>query len=144
MSQKHASSARLSTAAGAAAAAAGVQPRDLELLPLALTVQQVAEFMQVSNAAVYDLIRQKQLLAFKVGNVYRVTRKCLAEFCGLGEADLLSKQQKRRDEVDALLARYRLAQDEVSRVSGRLLELGVLVKEPEPQYAQLRVNGNGW
>ncbi len=44
------------------------------------TPEQVAEYLQVSPATVYGLIRQGRLIAFRVGQQYRVSRENLDLF----------------------------------------------------------------
>lgn len=106
--------------------------RDLSELRAILTVSEVAAVIQVAPPKIYDLIRSGELPSVRVGNQYRVTRAALAKFLGVCEDDLADAREKRRAEVEALLARYRVAADECSRVTARLLELGVAVTEPRP------------
>jgi len=107
--------------------------KDIAALPSVLTVAQAAEFLQTGTNTVYELVWSKQLDSFKIGSTIRITRKSVAKFCGLDEADVELARERRRAEVDALLARYRIAADECSRVTARLLELGVALAEPPPR-----------
>jgi len=101
--------------------------RDLGSLGAVLTVKQAADVLQLGTNRTYDLIRSGELKAVKVGSVYRIPRASLQQFLGVSESDLLSQQQARREQVDLLLVRYRAASDELSRVAGQLVELGVVV-----------------
>jgi excisionase family DNA binding protein len=110
--------------------------RDLSELAPVLTIEQVADVLQLGRAKVYELVRSGELPAARLGSHYRVLRRSLAAYLGCDDTDLTDAREKRREEVDALLARYRLAQDEVSRVTARLLELGVAVAEPAPHASR--------
>jgi excisionase family DNA binding protein len=45
-----------------------------------MTPEQVAEYLQVSSATVYGCIRQGKLVAFRVGQQYRISRENLDLF----------------------------------------------------------------
>jgi excisionase family DNA binding protein len=49
-------------------------------MPAIMTPDQVAEYLQVSRATVYRLIRAGELDAVRVGRSYRVRREALQEF----------------------------------------------------------------
>lgn len=51
-----------------------------EKLPLALTVEQTAQVLQLGKALVYDMIRSGRLRSFRVGLKIRVPRSALIEF----------------------------------------------------------------
>jgi excisionase family DNA binding protein len=110
-----------------------VQLKELAALDPVLTVEQVADVLKIGKNFAYDLLRTNRIKGVKVGGHYRIPRKSLEQFLGVDEADLLNARERRRAEVDALLARYRLAADECSRVTARLLELGVALAEPAPR-----------
>jgi excisionase family DNA binding protein len=112
-----------------------METRDLGELPGILTVREVAAFLKIGADATYRLIREKKLTAVKVGRYLRVSRRSLAAFCGVDDGDLATARDRRREEVDTLLARYRAASDEVARCAARLAELGVSLEAPKPQSA---------
>jgi excisionase family DNA binding protein len=54
------------------------QHRDSEIMPEQLmTLEQVAEYLNVDRFTVYRLLSQKELPAFKVGNQWRFKRKLI-------------------------------------------------------------------
>lgn len=62
-----------------------------------LTPQQVADYLQLSTAAVYRLIRRKQLAASRIGRSYRIPREDLDAF--------LIANSTRPEVQEALIAR---------------------------------------
>lgn len=57
-----------------------------DTLPLALTVQQVADILSVSQNTAYGLIHSNRIEAVSVGRQYRVSRKALLDFLGMSAA----------------------------------------------------------
>lgn len=53
---------------------------DHDTRPLTLTVDQVADHLQVSKRSVFNLIQKGELKSFKVGGSRRVTWQALDEF----------------------------------------------------------------
>ncbi len=59
---------------------------NIESLPLALTVQELADVLSISINTVYKLIYGEQIKAVKVGRQYRISRKALLDFLGMTAA----------------------------------------------------------
>lgn len=60
---------------------------------LVFTPEQVAEILNVSKGTVYQLISKGEILAKKLGNVYRIPRRSIAfAFDGL-DADIIDAEQ---------------------------------------------------
>lgn len=57
-----------------------VRPESFDKLPLALTVSETAELLQLGKSSVYALVRCGQLRSLRVGRKIRVPRSALAEF----------------------------------------------------------------
>lgn len=47
--------------------------------PDVLTVPDVQALLQIKKAAVYTMIKRKQILAFRIGSAYRIPKKGLME-----------------------------------------------------------------
>lgn len=63
-------------------------------LPKVYTPEQVAEILQLSKNTVYDLIGRGEIIAKKIGKVYRIPQSSLSfVFTGLDE-DLYKAQQE--------------------------------------------------
>jgi len=68
------------------------------LQPKTYTPKQVAEILQLSKNTVYRLIRKGEIIAKKVGKVYRIPVGSISfVFCGMDE-DILKRQKE--DEVN--------------------------------------------
>ena len=64
------------------------------LAPKVYTPEQAAEILQLSKSTIYDLISRGEIIAKKIGGVYRITQKSLSfVFSGLDE-DILELQEK--------------------------------------------------
>lgn len=79
-------------------------------LPKIYTPEQVAEILQLSKNTVYELIQRGEIIAKKIGRVYRIPRSSLSfVFTGLDE-DLYKAEQedlKNIDKVHKVLAKIR-------------------------------------
>lgn len=65
-----------------------------QVLPKAYTPEQVAEMLQLSKNTVYQLISRGEIVAKKIGKVYRIPQNSLAFlFTGLDE-DLYQAQKE--------------------------------------------------
>lgn len=63
-------------------------------LPKVYTPEQVAEILQLSKNTVYDLIARGEIIAKKIGKVYRIPQSSLSfMFTGLDE-DIYKAQQE--------------------------------------------------
>lgn len=56
------------------------RPENFDTLPLALTVAETAELLQLGKSSVYALVRCGQLRCLRVGRKIRVPRSALLEF----------------------------------------------------------------
>jgi len=64
------------------------------LAPKVYTPEQAAEILQLSKSTIYDLISRGEIIAKKIGGVYRIPQKSLSfVFSGLDE-DILELQEK--------------------------------------------------
>lgn len=79
-------------------------------LPKIYTPEQVAEILQLSKNTVYQLIQKGEIIAKKIGKVYRIPQSSLLfVFTGLDE-DLYKAEQedlKNIDKVHKVLAKIR-------------------------------------
>lgn len=79
-------------------------------LPKIYTPEQVAKILQLSKNTVYELIQRGEIIAKKIGRVYRIPRSSLSfVFTGLDE-DLYKAEQedlKNIDKVHKVLAKIR-------------------------------------
>lgn len=79
-------------------------------LPKIYTPEQVAEILQLSKNTVYGLIQRGEIIAKKIGKVYRIPRSSLSfVFTGLDE-DLYKAEQedlKNIDKVHKILVKIR-------------------------------------
>lgn len=67
---------------------------DINQLPKVYTPEQVAEILQLSKNTVYDLISRGEIVAKKVGKVYRIPASSLSfVFTGL-DSDLYQAEQE--------------------------------------------------
>lgn len=57
-----------------------ISPRNVDDLPLVLTLAQAAKLLSVDRRTLYPHIRRGDLRAFKVGNAYRIERDALLSF----------------------------------------------------------------
>ena len=63
------------------------------LQPKTYTLEQVAEILQLSKNTVYELINRGEIIAKKIGKVYRIPRSSISfVFTGLDE-DILRAQE---------------------------------------------------
>lgn len=78
--------------------------------PKVYTPEQVAEILQLSKNTVYELIQRGEIIAKKIGKVYRIPQSSLSfVFTGLDE-DLYKAEQedlKNIDKVHKVLAKIR-------------------------------------
>ncbi len=78
--------------------------------PKIYTPQQVAEMLQLSKNTIYELIQKGEIIAKKIGKVYRIPRSSLSfVFTGLDE-DLYQAEQedlKNIDKVHKVLTKIR-------------------------------------
>lgn len=76
------------------------------------TPEQVAEILQLSKNTVYGLINRGEIIAKKIGNVYRIpARSILFVFTGL-DWDLYEAQkedERRLSDIEAVVANVRAA-----------------------------------
>lgn len=54
--------------------------KDLDNIPLALTVEQTAQVLQLGKSLVYEMVRSGQLRSLRVGRKIRIPRSALLEF----------------------------------------------------------------
>lgn len=67
---------------------------DSQILPKVYTPEQVAEILQLSKNTVYNLIARGEIVAKKIGKVYRIPAKSISfVFTGLDE-DLYEAEQE--------------------------------------------------
>ena len=67
---------------------------DTQILPKAYTPEQVAQMLQLSKNTVYQLINRGEIVAKKIGKVYRIPASSLSFlFTGLDE-DLYKAEQE--------------------------------------------------
>lgn len=79
-------------------------------LPKAYTPEQVAEMLQLSKNTVYDLISRGEIVAKKIGKVYRIPQSAIAfVFSGLdGDLQMAEKEDlKSISKVHKELSRVR-------------------------------------
>ncbi|MFP4365096.1 MAG: ATP-binding cassette domain-containing protein [Spirochaetia bacterium] len=60
----------------------------------ALSIKEVAEFLSISNQMVYNMIRDKQLPAFKIGASVRILRSDLMDYVQKQKQKMLAGKQK--------------------------------------------------
>ncbi len=83
------------------------------LYPKVYTPEQVAEILQLSKNTVYELIGRGEIVAKKIGKVYRIPASSLSfVFTGL-DLDLYEKEQKDTEKLPQI-------QKELSRVRSEL------------------------
>lgn len=69
------------------------------LLPKTYTTEQVAEILQLSKNTVYELINRGEIIAKKIGKVYRIPASSISfAFTGLDE-DVLRAQKEDEDNL---------------------------------------------
>lgn len=76
------------------------------LNPVAYTPKQVAEMLQVSKNTVYELIGRGEIMAKRIGRVYRVPRQSLSfMFTGMDEDILRAQKEDEKNliEVDKII-----------------------------------------
>lgn len=81
-----------------------------QTLPKAYTPEQVAEMLQLSKNTVYQLISRGEIVAKKIGKVYRIPKNSLSFlFTGLdGDIDLAQKEDlKNLKKVQSTLSKVR-------------------------------------
>lgn len=83
---------------------------DSQVLPKAYTPEQAAAMLQLSKNTIYQLIGRGEIVAKKIGKVYRIPQSSLSFiFSGLDE-DLLRAQKedfKNLDKIQSALAKVR-------------------------------------
>lgn len=60
----------------------------IEDLPLALSIEQAAEALQVKRSALYEAVREGDIRSVRIGRKIRVPRAAIAEFLGESIGDL--------------------------------------------------------
>lgn len=81
-----------------------------QVLPIAYTPEQVAEILQLSKNTVYQLINRGEILAKKIGKVYRIPKSSLSFiFTGLDNdlVKLRKEDLKNLPKVQKVLANVR-------------------------------------
>jgi excisionase family DNA binding protein len=63
----------------------GIDRRSFDSLPVVMSPQDVADFLDVSLNTIYEELRQKRISFVKVGRQYRIPRKALAKFLGIDQ-----------------------------------------------------------
>lgn len=79
----------------------------------AYTPEQVAEMLQLSKNTVYELINRGEIVAKKIGKLYRISAPSLSFFFTGLDYDLYQADQEDRKGLSAV-------EDEISRVRSRL------------------------